>query len=101
MKIFETMMLICFGAAWPFSIYKSIVSRDTGGKSLLFLITLQVGYLTGILFKVTEFMMQQGTEIKINANLYLYILNLIMVTIDECLYLRNRRTEKARSKDIS
>ena len=85
-------MLICFGAAWPFSIYKSIVSKDTGGKSLLFLITLQIGYVTGILFKVTEYM--QNTDTKINANLYLYILNLIMVTVDEFLYIRNRRIEK-------
>ena len=85
-------MLICFGAAWPFSIYKAIVSKDTGGKSLLFLITLQIGYLTGILFKVTEYL--QDTNIKLNANLYLYTLNLIMVTVDELLYLRNRKIVK-------
>lgn len=31
MSIFEVIMLICFGAAWPFSIYKSYTSTSTSG----------------------------------------------------------------------
>jgi hypothetical protein len=99
MNIFESIMLVCFGFAWPISIYKSIVSKKTAGKSLLFLIVLQIGYVAGILYKLTEFMddikINPGTTM--NINLYLYILNLILITIDECLFMRNRRLEAADS----
>ena len=98
MNIFESIMLICFGFAWPISIYKSVVSKRTAGKSLLFLVVLQIGYVAGVLFKLTEY----WTNIKINPdetisiNLYLYILNFIMITIDKLLFLRNRRIEAGR-----
>jgi len=98
MNIFETIMLICFGFAWPVSIYKSFVSRETGGKSLFFLVVLQIGYMAGILFKVTEYLenLKINADMAISINLYLYILNLIMITIDECLYIRNRKIEKTK-----
>jgi hypothetical protein len=91
MNIFESIMLICFGFAWPFSIYKSFVSKKTAGKSLLFLIILQTGYVAGILFKLTEYW--SNSDETISINLYLYILNLIMITIDEIIYMRNRKLE--------
>jgi hypothetical protein len=90
-------MLVCFGFAWPISIYKSFVSKKTVGKSLLFLIVLQIGYVAGVFFKLSEY----WNNIKINPsetisiNLYLYILNFIMITIDEFLFLRNRKLEKS------
>ena len=31
---FETVMIICFGLSWPFSVYKSWKSRTTKGKTL-------------------------------------------------------------------
>ncbi|GHU50526.1 hypothetical protein FACS1894127_5850 [Clostridia bacterium] len=94
-NIFESIMLICFGFAWPFSIYRSYVSRKTAGKSLLFLIVLQLGYIAGILFKVTEYLENIKTDLGIgmSINLYLYSINFVMITIDECLYLRNKRIE--------
>ena len=97
MNIFETVMLVCFGSAWPISIYRSFVSRKTSGKSLLFLIVLQTGYVAGILFKVTEYMgnLKNNASAPMSINLYLYIVNLIMITIDVCLYMRNRKLEKA------
>jgi len=36
MSMFEIIMLVCFGAAWPFSIYKSYTSRSNAGKSIFF-----------------------------------------------------------------
>jgi len=88
-------MLICFGFAWPLSIYKSFVSKKTAGKSLLFLIVLQIGYVAGILFKLTEYWsnLKINPDETISINLYLYILNFVMITIDELLFLRNRRIE--------
>lgn len=81
-------MLICFGAAWPFSIYRSIKSRSTHGKSLLFLLVLILGYLAGILNKFLS---------HYDAVVYLYILNALMVSTDALLWLRNRRLEQIRS----
>jgi hypothetical protein len=100
MNIFESIMLLCFGFAWPISIYKSFVSKKTAGKSLLFLIVLQTGYIAGILYKLTEFMddIKINPDTTMNINLYLYILNLILITIDEGLFLRNRGLEAAELK---
>jgi len=95
MNIFESIMLVCFGFAWPLSIYKSFVSKKTAGKSLLFLLVLQIGYVAGVLFKMTEYWSNIKTNPNetISINLYLYILNFVMITIDELLFLRNRRIE--------
>lgn len=81
MSIFEAVMLICFGMAWPFSIYKSWRTREVGSKSLIFLLALLVGYVAGILHKV--FFLMDGVIV-------LYIINGTMVSIDIALYLRNR-----------
>jgi hypothetical protein len=43
MGIFEAIMLIYFGSAWPFSIYKSYTSRENTGKSIIFLLIVFVG----------------------------------------------------------
>ena len=32
--VFETIMLLCFGASWPFNIAKSLRSRTAKGKSI-------------------------------------------------------------------
>jgi hypothetical protein len=99
MNVFESIMLICFGFAWPLSIYKSFVSKKTAGKSLLFLIVLQIGYVAGVLFKLTEYWSNLKTNPNetISINLYLYILNFVMITIDELLFLRNRRIEAGKT----
>jgi hypothetical protein len=98
MNIFESIMLVCFGFAWPLSIYKSWVSKKTAGKSLLFLLVLQIGYIAGILFKLTEYWSNLKINPKetISINLYLYILNFVMITIDELLFLRNRKLEASK-----
>ncbi|MDR3164685.1 MAG: hypothetical protein LBU13_03825 [Synergistaceae bacterium] len=47
-KTLETVMLLCFGAAWPASILKSWRSRTARGKSLFFLLIILTGYAAGI-----------------------------------------------------
>ncbi len=79
-SIFEVAMLVCFGAAWPVSIYKSWTSRTTAGKSLLFLIIVLAGYLCGIAYKLS------GTP---DYVIGFYILNAAMVLADIILYGRN------------
>lgn len=88
MSIFEAGMLICFGFAWPINIYKSLKSRSTGGKSMFFSIVVDIGYIFGIIHKLLY---------SPDIVLYLYILNLLMVTFDLCLYFRNRKWEKAQA----
>lgn len=84
MSIFEIIMLICFGAAWPFSIYKSIKSKSTKGKSVGFMIILIIGYIFGILNKIL---------VKYDDVIYLYILNALMITIDFIIFLKNKSYE--------
>ena len=52
MSPFEAGMLICFGASWPLDIYKSLKSRSTAGKSVMFMFVLCVGYIFGIINKI-------------------------------------------------
>ncbi len=81
MSPFEIIMLVCFGLAWPFSIYKSATTRQIGSKSLLFLIALLIGYVAGVLHKIFFYF---------DLVIILYALNGTMVSIDIALYLRNR-----------
>ena len=46
------LMLVCFGLAWPFSIAKSLRTRQVGSKSLVFLVVVFVGYVAGVLHKI-------------------------------------------------
>lgn len=85
MSIFETIMLLCFGSAWPFSIYTSFRSRTAKGKSLLFLFVLLIGYLSGIMHKIFY---------SFDYVIILYILNFCMVAIDTILYFRNSHLDK-------
>lgn len=86
MSIFEIGMLLCFGAAWPASIYKSYKSGSTAGKSVIFLIVLLIGYIFGILNKLL---------FRYDNVIFLYILNALMVFTDTMLYFRNKRLEKS------
>lgn len=82
MSIFEIGMLLCFGAAWPFSIYKTLQLKDVRGKSLLFLLIVLMGYVFGILHKVFY---------NFDRVVFLYAFNGLMVTTDIALYLRYKR----------
>ena len=81
MSIFEIVMLLCFGAAWPFSIYKSWKSKSTSGKSIIFLIIVEVGYISGLIHK---------SLYNFDAVIYLYALNALMVLADIFLFYRNK-----------
>ena len=87
MQIFEVIMLICFGISWPVSVIKSIKSKSTKGKSIIFLIAIIIGYISGILGKIVNN--------NISYVLILYCLNLIIVFIDFILYFINKKIEKS------
>lgn len=92
MSIFEIVMLICFGAAWPLSIYKSYTSRSTEGKSVAFLIVILVGYVAGMMHKIFY---------QYDAVVYLYLLNFMMVLADLLIYFRNSRITSTSSHHSS
>ena len=85
-EIFEFIMLICFGLSWPISVYKSITSKSTQGKSFVFIVAIIIGYIAGILGKIVSR--------EINFVFVLYCFNLIVVFIDLTLYFINRHNEK-------
>lgn len=85
-QIFEFIMLACFGLSWPISVYKSIKSRSTQGKSLMFIIAIIVGYISGIIGKIVN---GQLTYV-----LIIYCFNLVVVSVDLALYFINKRNER-------
>jgi hypothetical protein len=85
MSIFEIIMLISFGSAWPFSIYRSYTSKSVEGKSFVFLIILMIGYCAGIMHKLFY---------SYDMVIVLYSLNLCMVMIDTLLYIKNAKNSQ-------
>jgi len=85
MSIFEAIMIMSFGCAWPASIYKSYTSGSNAGKSLWFLIIVFTGYICGIMHKLLY---------SYDIVLVLYIINMLMILTDISLYFRNSKNEK-------
>lgn len=84
MGIFEFLMLFCFGFSWPFSILKSIRSKSTKGKSLLFMVLIELGYIFGIIHKAF---------FNYNWVIWMYLVLFCLVAVDLVLYWRNWRLE--------
>jgi hypothetical protein len=85
MSIFEIIMLVCFGAAWPPAVYKSYTSRTARGKSIFFLLIILMGYVSGIFHKLFY---------NLDWVIFLYALNGAMVLTDILLYYRNASLDR-------
>ena len=96
-EILEIIMILSFGASWPMNVAKSYKARTTKGKSLAFLLLIFFGYIAGIASKLVNeaYMAQFASKWYV---LVFYCLNFIMVGIDLCLYVRNKRLDKAAAK---
>ena len=81
MSIFEAIMLLCFGLSWPVSIAKSLRTRVVAGKSPLFMTIIGVGYISGLTHKLLY---------SPDWIIWLYALNLAMVSFVLILYYRYR-----------
>lgn len=90
MYIFESIMLLCFGISWPVSVYKSIRSRSTKGKSAVFIIAVILGYISGIIGKIVN-----G---EFSYVMVLYCFNLAVVSVDLGLFFVNNRREKIKEE---
>ena len=85
-EILETVMLLCFGFSWPMSVYKNIKAKSAKAMSLGFITMIAVGYIAGISAKIYMH--------KYNYVLIVYVINLIMVSINLVVYFINRGYDK-------
>ena len=92
-EILETVMIVSFGASWPFNVIRSYKARTAKGKSLSFLCLILFGYAAGIIGKVLrdDFAVWLATSWYV---LFFYVLNFIMVGTDLILYFRNKALDK-------
>ena len=89
--ILEIAMIIAFGFSWPNNIITTFRNKSTKGKSLVFLILIDFGYVCGIVGKILS------GNIVWYVMLF-YVLNFVMVSIDMALYFYYRSREKAEQK---
>lgn len=79
MSIFEAIMMFCFGISWPFQVAKTYKTKNVEGKSILFLWLVIIGYLSGIIYKISG---------NLDWVILLYFANLMLVGTDTFLYYR-------------
>ena len=96
-EILETVMIVSFGASWPMNVLRSYKARTAKGKSLSFLLLILFGYAAGIISKCINpaYMAQFAEKWYV---LFFYVLNAVMVSIDLCLYFRNKKLDKQAEK---
>ncbi len=96
-EILEIIMIVSFGASWPLNVVKSYKARTTKGKSLGFLCLIFFGYIAGIASKLVNPVYMAAFADKWYV-LFFYVLNLVMVGTDLCLYYRNYLMDKKAGK---
>ncbi|MGI6495338.1 MAG: hypothetical protein ACOX5G_04495 [Kiritimatiellia bacterium] len=92
--ILEALMLLCFGASWPFSIAKSIRTKVVKGKSPVFLFLILSGYVFGMAKVVTQHAAKRavsGEATPFPWIFWFYAGLFLLVAVDACLYLRYRK----------
>ena len=89
-KVLEVAMLVLFGVSWPISLVKSIRSKSTKGKSLIFLVLIDIGYICGMTSKIVSTTFVWSTDWWIFV---IYAINFSFVTADLIVYLINRSRE--------
>lgn len=92
-EILEVTMYVLFGVSWPFNIAKSVKTKSTKGKSLLFLILIDLGYVASMLAKIVGSALGQFDFSKSWWVFMFVALNFIMVTTDLILYFINKKRE--------
>ena len=97
-EILEIIMVLCFGASWPFNVMKAYKARTAKGKSLLFLSFIICGYIAGITSKFLNEAYMASFADKWYV-VFFYFLNLTMVTADLLIYFRNKKLDEQREKN--
>ena len=100
-ELLEIVMILSFGASWPFNVVRSFKARTAKGKSPTFMLLIIFGYIAGITSKFLNEAYMAAFSEKWYV-LFFYFLNLIMVAIDFALYLRNHRLDRlAEQKEVA
>lgn len=92
--ILETIMIALFGFSWPNNIMTTLKNKSTKGKSLAFLLFIDIGYAAGIASKFIKLFYESGHTWLFYLSLAVYILNFVMVSTDLILYFYYRSKEK-------
>ena len=87
-EFLEMIMLICFGISWPFSVVRNIKGKTAKGMSIEFTLLIIVGYIAGIGAKIYS-----GN---VGFVLFVYLLNLVMVSANLVVFFVNKRLDKKR-----
>lgn len=93
----EIIMIVLFGASWPFNIVRAYKGRTAKGTSLVFLCLVETGYAAGILSKILAGIAVGAgywTALRITACCF-YVVNFIMLSIALVIYFRNKRIDAA------
>lgn len=85
-ELLETVMLVCFGLSWPFSLVRNIKAHSAKGMSLPFTLLIISGYLAGITAKIIMH--------RFNYVLIAYLFNLVIVTANVVVYFINKEHDK-------
>ncbi|NLY81238.1 MAG: hypothetical protein GX078_00475 [Clostridiales bacterium] len=85
-QIFETAMLLCFGASWPLALFKNYKSGTATGMSLPFLLLITLGYIFGLTAKVAS---DNYTYV-----FWVYIFNLSLLVLNLMVYVRNSNLDR-------
>ena len=85
-SIFESIMLICFGLSWPLNVIKAYKAGTAKGTSLPFILLIITGYIAGITAKLVSN--------QINYVLVVYLINLVIVSMNVVVYFRNVSLDK-------
>lgn len=84
--LLEAGMLVCFGFSWPLNVVKAYKARTAKGTSLAFIVLIITGYIAGISAKIITN--------QINYVLAVYFLNLVIVSANIFVYIRNKNLDK-------
>ncbi len=92
-EIFEILMIVSFGASWPFNVIRSYKARTAKGKSLAFLCLILFGYVAGIISKLINegYMADFASKWYV---LFFFVLIINMVYADIQQYNRNNKLDK-------
>ena len=91
-QVLEAGMLICFGVSWPVDILKTLRTRRTEGKSLLFMTLVLTGYVLGFSAKISRAAWANELPEWISV---LYVFNAVTITVDIAVTSWMRRQSTA------
>ncbi len=96
--ICEIVMVLCFGASWPFNVIRAYKARTTKGTSLPFMSLIGIGYVGGILCKIFTMCIKPLTWLGWVAFAF-YIINITLVSTGIAIYFRNKKLDELAAKN--